>query len=189
MGGPIAQLIWHRNPERVAGLVLAATSRDFGGRMLDRLAFHALPLAIAASRLPGSSAVHEVVLTMLAPRFGSKAMGRWAFEELHRSAPRSILEAAGELGRFSSRGWIGDVDVPTSVIVAVNDQLVPARRQLKLARAIPRAVATFVNGDHYAAGSQPEEFARVLLHECKSVARRAETRTDPEPAFWELRTS
>lgn len=189
MGGPIAQLIWHRNPERVAGLVLAATSRDFGGRMLDRLAFHALPLAIAASRLPGSSAVHELVLTMLAPRFGSKAMGRWAFEELHRSAPRSILEAAGELGRFSSRGWIGDVDVPTSVIVAVNDQLVPARRQLKLARAIPHAVATFVNGDHYTAGSQPEEFARVLLHECISVARRAETIRDPEPAFWEMRSS
>jgi pimeloyl-ACP methyl ester carboxylesterase len=111
-------------------------------------------------------------------------MGRWANEELRRADSRSIREAAAELGRFSSRGWIGDVDVPTSVIVAMKDQLVPPRRQLKLARAIPHAVATFVNGDHYTAGNQ--DFARVLLHECISVARRAGIVTDPEPASWEM---
>ena len=182
MGGPIAQLIWLRNPGRIAGLVLAATSRDFGGRMRDRLAFQSLPFAIAATRVPGSAAVRELVLTLLAPRFGSNAMERWATEELRRADSRSILEAAAELGRFSSRGWIGDVEAPTSVIVAMNDQLVPARRQLKLARAIPHAIATFVNGDHYTAGSDPEGFARVLLRECRSVAHRAEVVTEPEPA-------
>lgn len=186
MGGPIAQLIWHRHPGRVAGLVLAATSRDFGGRLSERLAFQSLPLAIAAARLPGSAAVRELAFTLLAPQFGSNAMGRWATEELRRADSRSLLEAAAELGRFSSRGWIGEVDVPTSVIVAMNDQLVPARRQLKLARAIPHAVATFVNGDHYTAGS--EDFVRVLLHECRTVAHRAKIVTDPELAYWELPT-
>ncbi len=29
MGGPIAQLIWHRHPDRVAGLVLCATACSF----------------------------------------------------------------------------------------------------------------------------------------------------------------
>ena len=29
MGGPIAQLIWRRHPDRVAGLVLCATAADF----------------------------------------------------------------------------------------------------------------------------------------------------------------
>lgn len=189
MGGPIAQLIWLRYPGRVAGLVLAATSRDFGGRLRDRLAFQSLPLAIAATRLPGAAAWRELVFTLFAPRFGSTATGRWATEELRRADSRSILEAAGELGRFSSRGWISEVDVPTSVIVAMNDQLVPARRQLKLARAIPHAVATFVNGDHYAVGSDPEGFARVLLHECRSVAHRAEIVNDPGPSYWELPSS
>jgi pimeloyl-ACP methyl ester carboxylesterase len=186
MGGPIAQLIWLRNPGRVAGLVLAATSRDFGGRLRDRLAFQSLPLAIAATRLPGAAVWRGLLFSLFAPRFGSTGMGRWATEELRRADSRTILEAAAELGRFSSAGWIGDVDVPASVIVAMNDQLVPARRQLKLARSIPHAVATFVNGDHYTAGSQPESFVRVLLHECRSVAYRAEMATDPEPAYWEV---
>ena len=53
MGGPIAQLMWRRQPNRVDGLVLAATSRDFGGRVRDRILFQLLPLVVAASRVPG----------------------------------------------------------------------------------------------------------------------------------------
>jgi 3-oxoadipate enol-lactonase len=189
MGGPIAQLMWLRQPGRIAGLVLAATSRDFGGRMRDRLTFQSLPRALAATRLPGARSVRGVVLTLLAPRFGSPELRRWATSELRRADSRRILEAAAELGRFSSASWIGDVDVPTSVIVAMNDQLVPTRRQLKLARSIPHSVAAFVDGDHYAVGSDPDHFRRVLVHEGLSVARRAELVGDPEPAYWELPTS
>jgi pimeloyl-ACP methyl ester carboxylesterase len=185
MGGPIAQLMWRQQRNRIAGLVLAATSRDFGGRIRDRLAFQSLPLATAATRLPGSDAVRKLVLTFLAPRFGSVAMRQWATDELRRGDSRRILEAAADLGRFSSREWISDVDVPTSVIVAMNDELVPTRRQLKLARAIPHSIAAFVNGDHYSVGSEPEDFARVLLHECFSVARRALMVSDPL-SYWEL---
>ena len=32
MGGPIAQLLWHRHPEKVAGLVLCATSEPLRAR-------------------------------------------------------------------------------------------------------------------------------------------------------------
>ena len=32
MGGPIAQLMWRRHPDRVEGLVLCATSHNFRGR-------------------------------------------------------------------------------------------------------------------------------------------------------------
>ena len=31
LGGPVAQLMWHRHRERVEGMVLCATSRNFGG--------------------------------------------------------------------------------------------------------------------------------------------------------------
>jgi 3-oxoadipate enol-lactonase len=186
MGGPIAQLMWRTQPARIDGLVLAATSRDFGGRMRDRLTFQSVPLALAATRLPGSQPVRRLVLTLMAPRFTSPALRAWAIDELRRGDSRRILEAAAELGRFSSRDWIGLVDVPTSVIVAMNDQLVPVRRQLKLARSIEHSVAAFVDGDHYSVGSMPDDFVPVLLHECLSVARRAETMTDPTPAYWEL---
>ena len=29
MGGPVAQLLWHRHPKKVDGLVLSATSHSF----------------------------------------------------------------------------------------------------------------------------------------------------------------
>ena len=36
MGGAVAQLVWHRHPERVTGLVLCSTARHFrGGRSTD----------------------------------------------------------------------------------------------------------------------------------------------------------
>jgi hypothetical protein len=80
--------------------------------------------------------------------------------------------------------------VPTSVIVAMNDQLVPVRRQLKLARSIDNAVAAFVNGDHYSVGSAPEDFVPVLVHECRSVLHRGQHNEGEAPAtYWDaLRT-
>jgi pimeloyl-ACP methyl ester carboxylesterase len=173
MGGPIAQLMWRNQPHRIDGLVLAATSRDFGGRMRDRLTFQSIPLALAATRLPGSGIVRGLGVALLSPKFASGPLRDWPREELLRADPRRILEAAAELGRFSSRTWIHDVDVPTSVIVAMNDQLVPVRRQLKLARSIDDSVAAFVNGDHYSVGSAPEDFIPILVHECLAVNRRA----------------
>jgi pimeloyl-ACP methyl ester carboxylesterase len=186
MGGPIAQLMWRRQPRRLDGLVLAATSRDFGGGMRDRIVFQSLPLALAASRLPGYRAFRARALSLLAPRFASATDRRWAIDELRLGEPRAILEAAAELGRFSSRAWISSVDVPTSVIVAMDDQLVPVRRQLKLARSIDHSVAAFVNSDHYAPGRPEADFVQVLLHECRGVARRSASRAPAPPAYWEL---
>jgi 3-oxoadipate enol-lactonase len=185
MGGPIAQLMWRNQPQRVAGLVLAATSRDFSGRLLDRLKFESIPLALAATRLPGSGPIRELGVALLSPRFTAEPFRSWVREELGRGDARSVLEAAGELGRFSSRTWIHDVDVPTSVIVAMNDQLVPVRRQLKLARSIDKAVAAFVNGDHYSVGSAPEDFVPILVHECLSVLRRGMVEAGEPPAYWD----
>jgi 3-oxoadipate enol-lactonase len=181
MGGPIAQLVWRYAPDRVDGLVLAATSRDFRGRVRDRLRFEAIPLALAATRLPGAGLLRDLMISMVAPRLAPD-LRDWAVSEMRAADARRVLEAAAELGRFTSRDWIGNVDVPTSVIVTMEDQLVPVRRQLKLARSVEGAVATFVDGDHYTVGTTPDAFVPVLLHECARVVARAGT--DAAPAYW-----
>ena len=166
MGGPISQLIWKRHPERVAGMVLCATSRDFRGRPRERVQFLAAGiLGVAARRLPGwrGAAAEE--------RAGN--MARWLAAEAAQTQPRAVLEAASALGRFTSRRWIGSVDVPTSVVVTTEDQLVPPHRQLKLAGAIPTAVAHTVAGDHLVCARQPELFGTVLERACRLVADRA----------------
>ena len=43
MGGPVAQLVWRRHPDRTEGIVLCATSRNFRGGGEERLLFTALP--------------------------------------------------------------------------------------------------------------------------------------------------
>src|SRR5690606_7882613 len=39
MGGPVAQLLWHRHPERVAALVLCATAARFNAERRERRTF------------------------------------------------------------------------------------------------------------------------------------------------------
>ena len=76
MGGPIAQLMWRRQPNRVDGLVLAATSRDFGGRVRDRILFQLLPLVVAASRVPGYGLFRGRALSLFAPGSRRRLIGR-----------------------------------------------------------------------------------------------------------------
>jgi pimeloyl-ACP methyl ester carboxylesterase len=175
MGGPIAQLVWHRHPERVDGLVLCATSRDFRGRWRERVQFAGLGLVATGLRLAPLPAVDRLA-EQIPEGLVDPASRRWAFDELRRHDVRSVLEAAEALGRFSSRDWIGDVDVPVAVVVTSQDRLVPPRRQVKLADAIPSAVIHVVDGTHLAAGTEPDLFAGTLVDACRLVVRRAAKR-------------
>jgi len=173
MGGPIAQLTWHRHPRRVMGMILCATSRDFRGRWRERLQFSGLGLvASGLSILPRGG---ERLVDALPDEVVSDAR-RWALGELRRSDPRSILEAAEALGRFSSREWIGEVDIPVSVVVTERDRVVPVARQVKLASSIPTAVLHVVDGNHLAAGNASELFSESLLEAAHLVLRRARKR-------------
>ena len=175
MGGPIAQLVWRRHPERVDGMVLCATSRDFRGRWHERVQYAGLGLVVSGLRLAPLPAV-ERLAEQMPEELVDTASRRWAFDELRRHDVRSVLEAAETLGRFSSREWIGDIEVPVSVVVTSQDRLVPPRRQVKLAESIPSAVIHVVDGTHLAAGTNPDLFAATLLDACRLVARRAAKR-------------
>jgi pimeloyl-ACP methyl ester carboxylesterase len=178
MGGPIAQLVWRRHPGRVDGLVLCATSRDFRGRWHERVQFAGLGLVVTSLRLAPVPAM-ERLAEQFPEGLADVASRRWAFDELRYHDLRTVLEAAGTLGGFSSREWIGDIDVPVSVVVTSQDRLVPPRRQVKLASSIPTAVMHVVDGTHLAAGTDPDQFADALLDACRLVARRAAKRRRP----------
>jgi pimeloyl-ACP methyl ester carboxylesterase len=169
MGGPIAQLVWHRHRSRVDGLVLCATSRNFRGRWRERLQFAGLGLLVAGLRVLPRKAMEEVAesLPLDVPD------DAWALSELRAHDIRMVLEAAETLGRYSSRDWIGDIDVPVSVVVTDHDRLVPARRQVRLAQEIPSAVIHVVEGTHLIAGNDPERFAESVVEACTLVQARS----------------
>ena len=100
-------------------------------------------------------------------------MARWAMSELRRNNPATVAEAAHALGRFTSRDWIGEVDVPASVVVTTQDRLVPPHRQRKLAQSIPGAQVFEVHGDHGACVMEAHRFVPTLVRATQSVAERA----------------
>jgi 3-oxoadipate enol-lactonase len=172
MGGPIAQLLWHNHRDRVEGLVFCATSRNFRGHPRDRLMFASLPLAALALRVPGAPRAWSNGELILGERLAGPPFKEWAQRELRRHDPSAIIEAAAEIGRFSSHDWIEQVDVPTAVIVHTRDQLVPVRRQWKLAEAIRGAQTFVVDGDHFVVARHPRRFVSVLREAVDSVEAR-----------------
>jgi pimeloyl-ACP methyl ester carboxylesterase len=180
MGGAVAQLVWRRHRSRVEGLVLAATARNFRGKVTERLWFGFTQVAMTrwgegirarADRLAATLAELPGKLSADDP-----AVGPWAMTEFRSTSAWTMLAAIDEIGRFDSAAWIRRVDVPTSVIVATRDRFIPTRRQRRLAASIPGAMVYDVAGNHAALVLGASEFVPVLVDACRSVTRRAAER-------------
>ena len=172
MGGPVAQLLWRRHPDVVAGLVLCATTRTFASRTQEKLGFLAMGGASFASRLTPGTAREALARRVMGTGGEDATIGAWMQREMRRSDWTAVLEAGQALGRFDSRPWIGGVDVPSAVVATMADGMVAPSRQLALARAIPGATVHPVQGDHTVCVTDPRRFLPALLDACASVAGR-----------------
>jgi 3-oxoadipate enol-lactonase len=184
LGGPVAQLLWRRHPNRVEGMVLCATSRNFGGTIMERCFYQGLGGAAFMLRLATGlpwlrrAAAGEPI----EPRdLDGIRLPRWAFDELRRCSPTALVAAAHAVGRFTSHDWIGDVDVPTAVVVTAKDRLVSPARQLRLAQSIPGATIHPAHTDHAACVLGARRFVPALVDACDSVADRIAARSSPIP--------
>ncbi len=171
MGGMIAQLVYRRHSPLVTGLVLCATARNVLGSPADQLGAFALPAAALTLQwnpmLQWLSA-EMLGMALLGP-VGDPATARWARSQFSRTKLTTALSATQAVCEFTSHAWIGQVTVPTAVIVTGRDLVVSPSRQLKLARAIPGASVHFVDADHAVCVTAPEIFTPVLLQACMSV--------------------
>ena len=173
MGGPIAQLTWYRHRAQVAGLVLCATSRNFRGGAGERVAFGLLPGLAAAAGVAPTAVRQQLMRRFVSASLDDPPARRWAMRELRRSDPASLAAAAVALGRFTSHEWIGEVTVPTAVVLTTRDQAVPPHRQQKLADAIPGATVHPVDCDHLVCALGAHRFVPVLVTATMEVAARA----------------
>ena len=173
MGGPVAQLLWHRHPHRVSGLVLCATSRNFRGQPREQAIFGLMPAISLAARTAPAPARRMLASRLLDARMPQFPAREWVMDELRRNDPAAIAEAAAAIGAFSSREWIGDVDVPTAVVMTTRDRIVPPHRQQRLADSIRGATVHPVRGDHGVCVAGRDLFVPALLSACESVVSRA----------------
>lgn len=184
LGGPIAQLTWRRHPDRVAGMVLCATSRNFGGTRQERWFYASLLAAIygirAARLLPpfrgGGDPIEE-----LRREIDGGRLAPWAMAEMRQVSPSTVLQAMSAMGRFSSHTWVSEISVPTAVVVTTKDRFIAADRQLKLARAIPGATIHPTHASHAACVLGASRFVPSLLEAARSVAGRIDGHLAPVP--------
>ena len=179
MGGPIAQLVWHRHPDRVHGLVLCATMSRFGRPDRRRAAVVLSSVLNFASRAAPRRALRRLARDWLAESIADPRLRARLLAEMSGTDPVAVAQAGAALARFSSHEWIGKVDVPTAVVVTEHDQMVPRHRQLQMAAAIPGATVHPVSGDHRVCVTEPRLFGSVLLAACSSVASRADRAVFP----------
>jgi pimeloyl-ACP methyl ester carboxylesterase len=171
MGGPIAQLLWRHHPELVEGLVMCATAGSFTGMIWERTTFAGLHAVIGAARVAPAAVRSRIALGLMS---GDRSwpLYDWARSQIVRHDWLQILCAGQALGRFDSRPWLGDIDVPTSVVVTVNDRLVAPERQMRLAAAIPGARLNESGGGHDVVLAEPRRFVPPLLDAVRSVSAR-----------------
>jgi len=167
MGGPVAQLLWRRHRDLVGGLVLCATGRRFGSDpQRGRILAVSLLGASLATRAASPFVRANLVGRYLEARLGKDPQLTWAVDQVRSNDPATILQAGAALAIFDSRSWIGEVDVPTSVVVTTEDQVVAVSRQRNLAAAIPGARVEEVAGGHAVVVEAPQIFVPVLLRAC-----------------------
>lgn len=172
MGGAVAQLTWQRHPDRVAGLVLCATARNFRGTRRERLFYPALSSALLP--LSGYARSRGDRLALRLPQALAAPGGEtWGLAEFRSTSGWVMAAVLDELGRFNSAPWVGEVDVPTAVVATLRDRAIPVRRQRRLAAAIPGATLHEVDAGHAALVLRASAFVPVLEDACRSVAARA----------------
>lgn len=177
MGGAIAQLTWKRHRNRVEGLVLCATARNFRGKVVERAWFTLTKSAMNRFAQRAENGVQRAFAKLTdndASPVTEAQLPKWALAEFRSTSLWSMLAVLDEIGRFDSAPWIGQVRVPTGVVVATSDRVIPTRRQHRLAGSIPLATTHEFEGDHAGMVLGAERFVPALLEACRSVTRRIE---------------
>ncbi len=184
MGGPIAQLMWRQRPDVVSGLGLIATGAEFVTGNRHRYAASALLLAAAGTRV-GSAAtlvprrLARGAMANTEPRERPNELAEWGRQEMAKHSSRAVLEATHAIANYSARRWIGDVDVPTSVIVTEEDSAVNPEAQIRMAMAIPGAHINRIPGGHVSCIDL--DFGRKVTDACVDVQHRVDLGYGPLP--------
>jgi 3-oxoadipate enol-lactonase len=171
MGGTIAQLIWKQHEHRVNGLVLCSTAPIFAKSREERLGFLGLTGLATIARFTPTQTVDWITEQVYLQR-KAEGLDQWALEEMSGHDWRQILEAGKEIGSFNSLKWLSEVDVPTSVVITTQDQVIPPERQQRLLELLKDVDVHLVDGGHNAIYAEQRTYVPKLVAACSSVYQR-----------------
>ncbi|WP_396909216.1 alpha/beta fold hydrolase [Mycolicibacterium sp.] len=170
MGSLVAQELWRSHRDRISGLVLCATSRNFLGSSAERMVSSLSPVFSAAAR------ANPLLRMLPADAFGLGYLNdldaesrAYVHAEMGLTSMATVAAAIAAVGEFTSHDWVGEIDVPVAVLVTTRDSVVPTGRQRKLADALPHATVVEAEGDHGVFIESPGLFAQKVLEACLAV--------------------
>jgi len=173
MGGPVAQLLWRRHADKIAGLVLCATAPAFAAEY-QCVADASLASLAGLMRVAGQFAALPAAGAQLLRRVrADRPAGflEWAAAEMRRHDVRMLTEAAHSMTRFDSRPWLGEIDVPTAILRTNRDRVVDPAHQTAFITHIPGARLVEHDDGHIACARAA--FTAPMLSACRDVAWRA----------------
>ena len=171
MGSLVAQLVWRRHRERVDGLVLCAAAAAVSRARYERVA-----TGVFASLIETLSPAPRRCGPAAAANHGYFRDYQWVLSQLRATSPGGITRAIAEVVRFDSTPWVGEIDVPTAVVVTMKDRAFGVGRQKWLAHQIPDAEMVTVDAGHAGCTLQPAAFVPGLARALESVHRRIPNR-------------
>jgi pimeloyl-ACP methyl ester carboxylesterase len=173
MGGTIAQELALRHPKLVRSLVLACT-----WTMADARFLHTIQAwAALANRVPVEERFRHVLYPWLySPGFfETKHNIETAFQRAlaypHQSKPEGIERQARGIVEWNGTRTkrLGDIKVPTLVLVGRDDILTPPLFAKAVAKGIKKSRIVVLPGGHGFFLEEPEVFNRTVLRFLKSV--------------------
>lgn len=175
MGAMVALQAWTQKPERITGLLLAASSPAFGYTDGDfQKQFLAQRLApLEAGKTMGDIA-DTLIPTMAAPGSGEAKLIPLSMKSAHQSMsavpPDTYSAALHALVQFEQRAALPTITVPVLCLAAEHDRTAPPTVMERMAQKIPGArYACLAGAGHLLHYEQPEAFNAELEKFLKDV--------------------
>lgn len=163
IGGMVAQAFHHRHPQRVASLILSATSAGFGSPdpawQEEFIRQRAEPLAGVARF---ADAAPALLKNFIGPAI-TPAMHAIALLAAGQVDRDRYLDYMRLLVTFDRKAALGDIAVPTLLLAGELDLQAPPKGMRRMAERIPHAALhEFPHTNHMANLESPDAFNRVV---------------------------
>jgi 3-oxoadipate enol-lactonase len=176
LGGPVGLHLALAHPERVAGLVFAATALNYRQWWRDRVLWNLLRATTPLARVGLGSSVSARYFGV--NRTDSPALAArwpWIQAELARTPFASAVAMGNAVSHYDLRGRVSPLTtIPSAVLVATRDTLCLPRWQEQLVEQLA-ATRFELAADHDVPVTRPDEFAAVVLDAIAHVQAQIKT--------------
>jgi pimeloyl-ACP methyl ester carboxylesterase len=136
-GGLISQMVARNAPHRIKSLNLSVTFAFKIATALERMQRQFLPTVI---KRVGAKGISRMMMDGIAGGLSISPRDFYSFKRQLASCRDDALLAVGlDLFKFDSRPWLAELTMPTLVISASDDIVVPIHHQRELVAGIPNA--------------------------------------------------